>query len=227
MRKINFILAIVAVLFSACNSNVVKVRGEVEGLKGKVKLLAEMPGQEGLVVLDEQEVTDGEIDLRTEEFQIPGRVWVDIDGKATVEAILDTKDMIWIEGKIKFPSEIEAKGSALMDEYANLKKMYKEKYDDVIKPLDKRIERIATKEKMTKDDEVMLGIYQLRKQKYIQQRANWTKQLIEANPSKEVSMFLLKDELADSLNAQKRLFKKLIVHNKECNIYKVLESKLK
>ena len=39
MRKINFILAIVAVLFSACNSNVVKVRGEVEGLKGKVKLL--------------------------------------------------------------------------------------------------------------------------------------------------------------------------------------------
>ena len=38
MRRINFILAIVAVLLSACNSDVVKVRGEVEGLKGKVKL---------------------------------------------------------------------------------------------------------------------------------------------------------------------------------------------
>ena len=65
------------------------------------------------------------------------------------------------------------------------------------------------------------------KQKYIQNRANWTKQLIEANPGKEVSMFLLKDELADSLAAQKRLFKKLIVENKESNIYKVLESRLK
>lgn len=227
MKRMNFILMMLAFLISACNSNQVKVRGEVEGLKGKVRLLAEMPGQDGLTVLAEQDVTDGQIDLRTEEFQIPGRVWVDIDGKTTVEAILDTKDMIWIEGKIKFPSEIEATGSGLMEEYANLKKMYKEKYDDVIAPLDKKIEKIATKEKMTKDDEVMLGIYQLRKQKYIQNRANWTKQLIEANPRKEVSMFLLKDELADSLAAQKRLFKKLIVENKESNIYKVLESRLK
>ena len=227
MRRINFILAIVAVLLSACNSDVVKVRGEVEGLKGKVKLLAEMPGQEGLVVLDEQDVTDGEIDLRTEEFKIPGRVWVDIDGKATIEAILDTKDLIWIEGKIKFPSEIEAKGSGLMDEYASLRKMYKEKYDDVIKPLDAKIAKIATKEKMTRDDEVMLGIYQLRKQRYIQQRANWTKQLIEANPTREISLFLLKEELAESLDGQKRLFRKLVVQNKESNIYKVLESKLK
>ena len=227
MKRMNFILIMLAFLISACNSNQVKVRGEVEGLKGKVRLLAEMPGQDGLTVLAEQDVTDGQIDLRTEEFQIPGRVWVDIDGKTTVEAILDTKDMIWIEGKIKFPSEIEATGSGLMEEYANLKKMYKEKYDDVIAPLDKKIEKIATKEKMTKDDEVMLGIYQLRKQKYIQNRANWTKQLIEANPGKEVSMFLLKDELADNLAAQKRLFKKLIVENKESNIYKVLESRLK
>lgn len=227
MKRMNFILIMLAFLISACNSNQVKVRGEVEGLKGKVRLLAEMPGQDGLTVLAEQDVTDGQIDLRTEEFQIPGRVWVDIDGKTTVEAILDTKDMIWIEGKIKFPSEIEATGSGLMEEYANLKKMYKEKYDAVIAPLDKKIEKIATKEKMTKDDEVMLGIYQLRKQKYIQNRANWTKQLIEANPGKEVSMFLLKDELADSLAAQKRLFKKLIVENKESNIYKVLESRLK
>ena len=227
MKRMNFILIMLALLISACTRNQVQVRGEVEGLKGKVRLLAEMPGQDGLTVLAEQDVTDGQIDLRTEEFQIPGRVWVDIDGKTTVEAILDTKDMIWIEGKIKFPSEIEATGSGLMEEYANLKKMYKEKYDDVIAPLDKKIEKIATKEKMTKDDEVMLGIYQLRKQKYLQTRANWTKQLIEANPGKEVSMFLLKDELADSLAAQKRLFKKLIVENKESNIYKVLESRLK
>lgn len=227
MRKMYLIMAMVALVFTACNSNQVKVRGEVEGLVGNVKLLAEMPGQSGLVVLDEQEVTDGSIDLRTEELQLPARVWVDIDGKATIVTIVDTKDMTWIEGKIKFPTEIEAKGSGLMDEYNNIRKLFKEKYDDVIAPIDRKIERIATSDKMSRDDEVMLGIYQLQKQKYIRNRANWAKQLVEANPAKEVSLFIIKDELADSLAAQKRLFRKMQIENKESNIYKVLQDRLK
>lgn len=60
-----------------------------------------------MTILAQQEVKDGKIDLRTDQFKIPGRVWVDIDGKATVEAILDTKDMIWIKGKIN--SRIKSK----------------------------------------------------------------------------------------------------------------------
>ena len=227
MRKMYLIMAMVALVFTACNSNQVKVRGEVEGLVGNVKLLAEMPGQSGLVVLDEQEVTDGSIDLRTEELQLPARVWVDIDGKATIVTIVDTKDMTWIEGKIKFPTEIEAKGSGLMDEYNNIRKLFKEKYDDVIAPIDRKIERIATSDKMSRDDEVMLGIYQLQKQKYIRNRAYWAKQLVEDNQAKEVSLFIIKDELADSLAAQKRLFRKMQIENKESNIYKVLQDRLK
>lgn len=226
MRRISLFLVLATLLLGACNSNQVKVRGEVEGLNGKVKLLAEMPGEPGLTILAEQDVTDGKIDLRTEQFVVPGRVWVDIDGKATIEAILDTKDMIWIEGKIKFPDQIEAKGSGLMDEYDDLKKQYKERYGDDVAKVDRMIERISKKEKLSKDDEVMLGIHQLRKQRTLRNRAQWTKQLVEANPTKELSLFLLKDELQDSLNAQKRLFKKIRVENKESNIYKVLESRL-
>lgn len=226
MRRISLFLVLATFLLGACNSNQVKVRGEVEGLNGKVKLLAEMPGEPGLTILAEQDVKDGKIDLRTEQFVIPGRVWVDIDGKATIEAILDTKDMIWIEGKIKFPDQIEAKGSGLMDEYDDLKKQYKERYGDDVAKVDRMIERISKKEKLSKDDEVMLGIHQLRKQRTLRNRANWTKQLVEANPTKELSLFLIKDELQDSLNAQKRLFKKIKVQNKESNIYKVLESRL-
>ena len=75
-----------------------------------------------MTILAQQEVKDGKIDLRTDQFKIPGRVWIDIDGKATVEAILDTKDMIWIKGKIKFPDQIEADGSGLMDEYKESRK---------------------------------------------------------------------------------------------------------
>ena len=226
MKRIGLFLVLVTFLLSACDNNSVKVRGEVEGLKGKVKLLAELPGEPGLTILAEQDVTDGKIDLRTEQFQIPGRVWVDIDGKTTVEAILDTKDMIWIQGKIKFPDQIEAKNSGLMDEYADLKKQYKERYGKDLEKVDRLIGKISKKEKLSKDDEVMLGIHQLQKQRFLRNRANWTKSLVEANLSRELSLFLIKDELQDSLALQKRLFKKMKVENKESNIYKVLESRL-
>ena len=91
MKRFSLFLVLATLLFCACDSDTVKVRGEVEGLNGTVKLLAEMPGEPGLTILAQQEVKDGKIDLRTDQFKIPGRVWIDIDGKATVEAILDTK----------------------------------------------------------------------------------------------------------------------------------------
>ena len=216
MKRFSLFLVLAALLFCACDSDTVKVRGEVEGLNGTVKLLAEMPGEPGLTILAQQD-----------QFKIPGRVWVDIDGKATVEAILDTKDMIWIKGKIKFPDQIEADGSGLMDEYKEIKKMYKERFGEDIAKIDKRIEKISKKEKLTKDDEVMLGSHQLQKQRFLKKQANWTRDLIVANPRKEISLFLIKDQLVDSLDLQKKLFHKMAVENKESNIYKVLESKLK
>ena len=168
MKRFSLFLVLATLLFCACDSDTVKVRGEVEGLNGTVKLLA------------------GKIDLRTDQFKIPGRVWIDIDGKATVEAILDTKDMIWIKGKIKFPDQIEADGSGLMDEYKEIKKMYKERFGEDIAKIDKRIEKISKKEKLSKDDEVMLGIHQLQKQRFLKKQANWTRDLIVANPRKEI-----------------------------------------
>ncbi|MFR5956902.1 MAG: hypothetical protein ACLUHB_12075 [Odoribacter splanchnicus] len=103
MKRICLFLIAFTLLLAGCNSNKVKVRGKVIGLQGTVKLLAEMPGQQGLVILAQQDVTDGNIDLETEALQIPARVWVDVAGKNTLEFILDSKDQIWIQGKIKFP----------------------------------------------------------------------------------------------------------------------------
>ena len=137
MKRICLFLIAFTLLLAGCNSNKVKVRGKVIGLQGTVKLLAEMPGQQGLVILAQQDVTDGNIDLETEALQIPARVWVDVAGKNTLEFILDSKDQIWIQGKIKFPDQIEVKGSGLDMEYAKLKKMFKEKYEGPIEPIDK------------------------------------------------------------------------------------------
>lgn len=226
MKRICLFLIAFTLLLAGCNSNKVKVRGKVIGLQGTVKLLAEMPGQQGLVILAQQDVTDGNIDLETEALQIPARVWVDVAGKNTLEFILDSKDPIWIQGKIKFPDQIEVKGSGLDMEYAKLKKMFKEKYEGPIEPIDKAIKKIMEKPKRSKEEEVLLGVHQLQRQRYIRARAKYVKNLIEVNPTMELSLFLLQDELKDSLDLQRELFKKLEIANKESNIYKTTAEKL-
>ena len=226
MKRICLFLIAFTLLLAGCNSNKVKVRGKVIGLQGTVKLLAEMPGQQGLVILAQQDVTDGNIDLETEALQIPARVWVDVAGKNTLEFILDSKDQIWIQGKIKFPDQIEVKGSSLDMEYAKLKKMFKEKYEGPIEPIDKAIKKIMEKPKRSKEEEVLLGVHQLQRQRYIRARAKYVKNLIEVNPTMELSLFLLQDELKDSLDLQRELFKKLEIANKESNIYKTTAEKL-
>ena len=226
MKRICLFLIAFTLLLAGCNSNKVKVRGKVIGLQGTVKLLAEMPGQQGLVILAQQDVTDGNIDLETEALQIPARVWVDVAGKNTLEFILDSKDQIWIQGKIKFPDQIEVKGSGLDMEYAKLKKMLKEKYEGPIEPIDKAIKKIMEKPKRSKEEEVLLGVHQLQRQRYIRARAKYVKNLIEVNPTMELSLFLLQDELKDSLDLQRELFKKLEIANKESNIYKTTAEKL-
>ena len=226
MKRICLFLIAFTLLLAGCNSNKVKVRGKVIGLQGTVKLLAEMPGQQGLVILAQQDVTDGNIDLETEALQIPARVWVDVAGKNTLEFILDSKDQIWIQGKIKFPDQIEVKGSGLDMEYAKLKKMFKEKYEGPIEPIDKAIKKIMEKPKRSKEEVVLLGVHQLQRQRYIRARAKYVKNLIEVNPTMELSLFLLQDELKDSLDLQRELFKKLEIANKESNVYKTTAEKL-
>ena len=226
MKRICLFLIAFTLLLAGCNSNKVKVRGKVIGLQGTVKLLAEMPGQQGLVILAQQDVTDGNIDLETEALQIPARVWVDVAGKNTLEFILDSKDQIWIQGKIKFHDQIEVKCSGLDMEYAKLKKMFKEKYEGPIEPIDKAIKKIMEKPKRSKEEEVLLGVHQLQRQRYIRARAKYVKNLIEVNPTMELSLFLLQDELKDSLDLQRELFKKLEIANKESNVYKTTAEKL-
>lgn len=226
MKKIYWLFVVLAFVMSACNSGKVKIRGEVKGLNGTVKLMAEMPGQQGIVVVTEQEVKDGKINLVTDQLGIPARVWVDIAGLVTVSTIVDSKDQIWIQGKAKYPDQIEVKGSGLDKLYAEQKKYFKEKFEGPLEPIDKNIQKLLGKTNRSTNDEVMLGVFQLQRQKYIRARANHAKHLIEANPTQELSLFLLQDELQDSTELQKRLFKIIDVPNKESNVYKTIAEKL-
>lgn len=226
MKKLNILVVLCSILLGACNSNKVQIRGEVLELNGPVKLLAEMPNQPGLTILAEQNVEDGKINLKTDQLQLPARVWVDLLGKHTLEFIVDSKDQIWIEGKAKFLSEIDVKGSNIELEYDKLRKLFKEKYEEPQEAIDKKIKRIEEKEKLTKEQEVMLEVHKMRKMNYIRNRASYAKTLIEKNPSRELSLFLIKDELRDDIDTQKELFGKMSIENRNSNIYMVLSSKL-
>lgn len=226
MKRTGLFLIALALVMSACNSNRVKVQGKVLGLKGTVKLLAELPNQDGMVVVAQQDVTDGKIYMTTDSLQLPARVWIDIAGKNTLETIIDAPDQSWVQGKAKFPDQIEVKGSGLDTEYAKLKKAFKEKYEGPMEPIDKKIQKVMDKPKRTTEDEIALGVLQMRRMHYIKARANYVKTLIEANPNQELSLFLLQDELRDSTDLQKRLFRKMAIPNKESNIYKNLAKQL-
>ncbi|MGL5681854.1 MAG: hypothetical protein ACRDDZ_02210 [Marinifilaceae bacterium] len=227
MKKFNILLLLCTILLSACDSKSVLIRGEILELDGPVKLFAEIPGQPGLTMLAEQNVEGGKINLKTDQLQLPGRVWVDILGKHTLEFIVDSKDQIWIEGKAKFLSEVDVKGSNIELEYNKVRKLFKEKYEEPQEPIVKQIEKIESKEKMTKEDEVMLEVHKMRKMRLDRARASFAKVNVEKNPSRELSLFLLKDELKDSLDLQKKLFKRMSVENRNSNIYTVLESQLR
>lgn len=227
MKKVGLVFMLFALLLSACDSNSVKIRGKVAEFNGKAKLMAEIPGQSGMVVLAEQDVKNGDINLVTEQLTIPGKVWVDLGGKRTLEFIVDSKDMIWIEGKIKFADQIEVKGSGLMQEYDKIQKLLKDKFVVPVEPIQKSINRIKAKEQLSIEDEMKLQNYDYQLKRFGRLRFGQVKALIEANPSKELSLFLLQGEMNDSTAIQKELFNKMMIENKESNIYKVLSDKLK
>ena len=81
-------------------------------------------------------------------------------------------------------------------------------------------------QKIEKKKKYCWGVHQLQRQRYIRARAKYVKNLIEVNPTMELSLFLLQDELKDSLDLQRELFKKLEIANKESNIYKTTDRKI-
>jgi len=226
MKRIGVLLFILTLFLTSCNTNRVKIRGQIAGFQGNAKLMAEMPGEKGLVILNEQSVTDGKIELYSDVLKLPARVWVDLDGKRTIEFIVDTKDQIWIEGKSQFIDQIEVKGSGLASDYTKVLDILKDKYDNPIKDNMGKMQRLQNKEKPGKMDSQLIDYLIMQRTNYLRSRAKYAKKMIESNLSNEISLFLITDQLKDSLDLQKSLYKMLTIPNKESNIYVTLGEKL-
>ncbi|MDR2130389.1 MAG: hypothetical protein LBP56_04370 [Odoribacteraceae bacterium] len=227
MKKIIPILGGILLLLGACNSLDVRITGAISGLDGTVKLLSEIPGKRGFVVLAQQEANGGNFQFRTEQLVLPAQVWIDFRGKKIIELIIDSRKETRIEGNVDSLDHLQITGSLLMTKYKEVLRTLDEKFKPDSEGYSEKIVAISQKETLTRDDEVKLGILQSARQRLIGRRADYVKQLIGKNPTQELSLFLLKTELADSLNAQKKLFATLAIHNKESSIYKVLENQLR
>jgi hypothetical protein len=227
MKTISLILGSILILLGGCNTRQVRVTGTVCGLDGTVKLLAELPEERGLIVLAQQNIRDGKIDLQTERLVPPAQVWIDFQGKKILELIVDSRKGTFIEGNVDSLDYLKVKGSLLMDEYKRIIKTLNEKFNPEIEKYNLTILQLSQKENLTRDDEVKIGIQQSSKQRVIGRRADYVKQLIGKNLEQDLSLFLLRNELVDSLNAQRKLFNRLAIPNKESNIYKILENQLR
>jgi len=226
MKRISVLLFVLTLFLTSCNTSRVKIRGQIMGFTGNVKLMAEMPGEKGLVILDEKSVKDGKLELYSDVLNLPARVWVDLDGKRTIEFIVDSKDQIWIEGKAQFIDQVEVKGSGLAADYKKVLDILKNKYDNPIKDNMAKMQRLQNKEKPGKMDSQLIDYLIMQRTNYLRSRAKYAKKMVESNLSNEISLFLITDQLKDSLDLQKSLYKMLTISNKESNIYVTLGEKL-
>ncbi len=228
MKKIGILLTAIVLCLSACSSGGVTVRGELAGFKGTAKMSAEMPGR-GMVVVAEQQVEDGAIELKTNELTLPARVWFTFNNgtdEYTREFIIDQIDKTKISGKGKYLDQMSISGSVLQKEYIDLKGQIGEKYDGAIAKATKAIERLRAKEKPTTTDRTLLVYNQNSLERNTSAKFKFVRKLVEINPDMEVSLFVLKDFLKDSVHVQKEVFNNMKIENKGSNIYMVLDADL-
>ena len=192
--------------------------------KGKVVLSVVSDPTATPKVVDEQQVEDGNISLSTSEVVLPALMIVDMAGKCKMEIVVDSKDQTWIEGKIKFPSEIEAKGSKIEFEYNQLMNVVKTKYQEEIDELTEKIEKIDALEKKSEHAKVALNTFLLQRISAERGKLNYIEKSVKNNSSREVSLVLVKNIFNKDKERQAKLFKSLKVMNKESSLYNLTKS---
>ena len=226
MRMSEVFWIIAGLLLYACNSDVTVIKGEIEGLEGKITLAMIEPQTNDTVVIAEQDVVDGKIDLKSKGVSEPAWVWLNLDKGRSIDFIIDSHRKIQIEGSLADIGRISVTGSDLAEEYVFLQQLLEERYDMPLAELEKMIHNLQRREVLNSRGEFILASYRRRLEKFKRYRFEYIEKLIEMNPSQELSLFLIWDELKDSADVQKRLFESMCIENKESNIYQLLTERL-
>ena len=225
MKKILLSLICLATLLS-CNQNSVKIRGEIAGLNGKVVVSTILPGTNSPTQIASEDVSDGSINLSTDKLKLPAYVTVDFNGKHSMNILIDTKDQTWLEGKIKFPSEIVAKGSIIKTEYNKIMETINSKYLIELEELNEKIEKLSKKEKLSENGKVALNVFILQRQSKINSKNSYISKLIQNNTQREVTLLLIQNNFEDNVDIKRKLFNSLTITNKESFLYQKIKESL-
>lgn len=208
-----------------CDSGEIKVKGEFADLQGEMRLLTVMPSLSDTLSVVGQ-IQETRVEWKIPALKIPAKVWIEADGKRVTEFILDQKEGMRIDGILKNDSVVVS-GGKLEKEYVALKQFLRENYQIPLEEIDWSIGKMIGKSKRTSSDEKRLTRLITLKGHYEHYRDAYIKKLIRANLSHELSLILIEEELKDSVQVQRQLFRELNIEDKTSNLYKVLENKLR
>lgn len=212
------------VFLQGCGSDEIKVEGEFADLQGEMRLLTVMPSLADTLSIAGQ-IQAGKVEWKIPVLNIPAKVWIEAEGRRVIEFILDQKEGMRVDGTLKNDSVVVS-GGKLEEEYAVLKRFLRENYQIPLEEIDWSISKMVGRRKRTSSDEKRLARLITLKGHYEHYRDAYIKKLIRANLSHELSLVLIEEELKDSVQVQRQLFRELNIENKNSNLYKVLENKL-
>ena len=179
-------------------------------------------------------VANDGIDLEVKYGEILALLGENGSGKTTLMNMLSgiyhpDKGNIYIAGKpevINSPMDSIELGIGMIHQHFKLVEVFSAADNIVAGTKGKLKSKGAVRDEIKKISEQLGLEVDRQRQRYIRARAKYVKNLIEVNPTMELSLFLLQDELKDSLDLQRELFKKLEIANKESNVYKTTAEKL-
>ncbi len=213
------------VFLHGCGAGEIKVEGEFADVQGEMRLLTVMPSLSDTLSIAGR-VQEGKVEWKIPALDLPAKVWIEAEGKRVTEFILDRKEGMRVAGTLKNDSVVVS-GGKLEDEYAALRRFLRENYGLPIEEINWSISKMIGRSKRTSSDEKRLARLITLKGHYDHYRDAYIRKLVRANLSHELSIVLIGEELKDSVEVQRQLFRELNIENKNSNLYKVLENTLR
>ncbi|MDL2231351.1 hypothetical protein LJB85_01255 [Porphyromonadaceae bacterium OttesenSCG-928-L07] len=213
-----FLFALLFSLFGCTTRNAI-IDIYVDDYSGDIKLLMESATNQDTILVAEGRGNMGHVKLAIKDIALPAVLFPEINHRIDTFFLLDSYDGVLVKiGRQHF----EIEGSHLNDTYREVRDILLEKYDRPIGRIEEDVNKLSSKNRQGMY-EGKLTLYARQKERYQDYRYKYVKKMIEANPSHDLSLFLLMAELKDSVSVQRQLFDSLQIKNKKSVLYGVVQ----
>lgn len=214
------------VSLSACHPDEMTIRGNLEGFGGSVVITSLDPSTLDTVELARLDSAGGSWKLKLKGLIPPGRIWLHIGADTVKEVIVDSRRKLWVEGGLADSSALTVSGSEMSLEYDYIREQLRSNYDKPIAELEGMIRNLEHRDVLSSRGIYTLKSYRWRLEKFKKYRREYVEKLVALNPDRELSLFLIWDEMRDSVNSQRTAFETMEMGNRKSHIFRLIERKL-